>query len=118
MLWGQVVDQHTLVRERAKLAELYRIKGIYETRKYRELPYIAGHGGKVSKIKEHYLVDEGTIGFVEVRESSHGRSVVNHLWNKRTIKRMIKNKQSSSKRKSKSNGNKKKSAPKTKSYKR
>ena len=99
-------DQPRIQREKALLTELYRVKTIFETVAYRDLPYFASNGGGKEKIKEHYLQDEGTIGFVEVKQNSHGKSVVNHLWSKRTIKRAIRKKLSSSKRKSKTHGTK------------
>lgn len=99
-LWGQVVDRNTLEREKAKLTELYRVKLIHETN-VKNLPYLPSNGSKVEKIKEHYLAQDGTVGFVEVKDSSHGPSVVNHLMSKRTIKRMIRKKISSSNKKAK-----------------
>lgn len=96
-LWGQEVDRHTLTREKVKLSELYRVKTIHETT-IRNLPYLPSGGSRVDKIKEHYLADEGTIGFVEVKDSSHGASVINHLWSKRTIKKRIKKKLQKSKK--------------------
>ena len=53
-LWGQEVDEHSLTREKLKLAELYRVKTIYETAAYRKLPYFPSNGTGVKKVKEHY----------------------------------------------------------------
>jgi len=106
-LWGQPVDESTLEREKAILTDLYRIKTIYETAIYHRLPYLPSNGSRVEKIKEHYETQSGTIAFVEVKQSSHGASVVNHMMSKKTIKRAIKKKQQSSKRKTKQHGNKK-----------
>ena len=108
-LWGQEVDRHTLTRERVKLQELYRVKTIHETT-IRNLPYLPSGGSKVDKIKEHYLTEDGTIGFVEVKDSSHGPSVVNHLMSKRAIKRQIRKKISSTNKKLKQMGTKRRVA--------
>lgn len=112
-LWGQELDEYTLQRERAKLAELDRVQVIHETAAYRNLPYFpSGGGGTVKKIKERYLKAEGTIAFIEVKESSHGQSVTNHLQKKKTIKRRIKHKQSSTNRKIKQMSTKRKTKEK------
>ena len=111
-LWGQEVDTGILKREQLKLVELHRIKEIHETTAYKKLPYIASGGSNTEKIKEHYLKGEGVVGFVEVKENSHGQSVVNHLLSKRTIKRMIKKSQQSSKLKQKQMATKKRTTTK------
>lgn len=108
-LFDSETDKTTLLRAKFRLTELYRVKTIHESAAYRDLPYLpALHGSIVEKIKEHYLIENGTIGFVEVKESSHGPSVVNHLWSKRTIKRRI-----TKKLKTKQNGKQKKNGQKT-----
>lgn len=107
VLWGQQVDENTLAREKAILAELYRLRGVYESKKYNELPYLNCGRSEVKKIKEHYSKKDGTIAFLEVKESSHGKSVSNHLSNKKTVKRRLKKKQSSLNKKLKTMATKK-----------
>lgn len=101
-LRGQPIDHGHLVRAQERLKELDRVRGVYESPEYqkKQLPYLPGAGtSRVTKVKAHYDEQDGELLFFEVKPSSSGRIVVEHVSTKSHIKGRIKQKQMATKKK-------------------
>lgn len=112
ILFGATVDETDLIRAKEKLKELDRIRGVYESKEYKEkkLPYLQSLGSETEKIKSHYDLDDGNLLFLELKQGSTSKTVNNHIVSKSHILSQIKQKQMATKKKAK--------APKKKAVKR
>ena len=111
ILFGQTVDASDLTRAKEQLKELDRIRGVYESKDYKEkkLPYLSSLNC-TQQMKDHYDEEDGNLLFVELKSQAGGKTLANHLESKSHINSRIKKKQMATKKKSA----KKKAAPKKK----
>lgn len=100
-LFGNLVDETTLSQAKLDLVELDRLQQIYDGDKYEKLPYFSSNGSRVDSVKDHYDKDDGSLAFIEVKQMSSGKFVVNHKHSKSFIKKQIKQKQMATKAKTK-----------------
>jgi hypothetical protein len=107
ILFGKKIDAGDLKRAQLELQELVRIKELHTSGKYNNLPYFNCNGITLDKVKEHFN-SEGTFAFIEIKESSRGKYVMNHKLSKSSILKQIKQKQMATKKKAAA----KKAAPK------
>lgn len=113
-LHGLVVDSSTLKRAKNDLNELIRVQDIHNGGGYKKLEYFNSPGSRVDKVKDHFDKDDGTLSFIEVKQSSSGKFVVNHKQSKSSILKQIKQKQMATKKKVAPKKAAKKAAPKKK----
>lgn len=109
-LCGQRVYASTLAQAKNELAELDRLRGVYEQKK---LPYFNSPGSLTEKIKDHYEND-GNIVFTEFKNGSTGKRVQVHIKSIGRISKQIKKQQMAQKKKVKVAAKKKAAAPKEK----
>lgn len=93
-LRGKVVSEGDLIRAKNELTELDRVRSIYESEAYGKklLPYLPSNGSITEKVKAHFDELDGELLFIEVKPSTNGRIVTEHVQTKSHIKKSIKQK--------------------------
>lgn len=110
-LWGKVVDETDLQQAKNRLKELDRLQGIYDSEKYKQLPYLPSSitgarnvhrlrkqedgteqlvrsGKNTATVKAHFKTS-GVVNFLEVKQNTRGKAVAGHLNTKQFTKKQL-----------------------------